>query len=96
MLDFQNFVIFMADKVERVKMHHRAKLYMAIGQSIAEIWRFLNFWSERSRAPNCVTVPNFVEITLTVADINKKIMAICRFVKTAPSKNKQTASLLSH
>ena len=33
--------------------------------------------SERSRRSNCVTVPNFVEIARTMAEI---IMAICRFI----------------
>ena len=40
------------------------------------IFNILDFyWSEWSRRPNCVTVPNFVEIAQTSAEI-------CRFFKT--------------
>ena len=43
---------------------------MPVGQTVAEISRFLDFsgWqSERSRRSNCVTVPNVVEIACTAA-----------------------------
>ena len=60
--------------------------FMAIGQTVAEMWRFFDFsrwwpppsWTfkfflscKRSRGPNCVTVPNFVVISQTVAEIRR-------------------------
>jgi len=42
MLDFQNVEILGTRRAKRVKMRHRTN-FAAIGQTVAEIWRFLFF-----------------------------------------------------